>query len=137
MTGAHRDPLFGQQMRQIRVMHTLDDKTGQRQLRLAQQPNAVARFKAFEQIVMQRCFMGANRVLIKPRKIIQRRAQTNHPGNRRRTCLKTQWRRAEPCAVVIGIQHHFTAELPMAQLLKRFIATEQHAQSIGAVELNT
>ncbi|MNR15130.1 hypothetical protein D3C85_1316470 [compost metagenome] len=37
--------------------------------------------------------------------------------------------------MVIGIEHHFAAELPGTQLLQRCIAPEQHAQSIGAVEL--
>ncbi|MNV47894.1 hypothetical protein D3C71_1397770 [compost metagenome] len=37
--------------------------------------------------------------------------------------------------MIIGIEHHFTTELPGTQLLKCCIAPEQHAQAIGAVEL--
>src|SRR3546814_1710187 len=47
----------------------------------------------------------------------------------------TKWCGTERRAVVIGLLHHFAAELPMTQLVKRFGAAEQHAQSFGAIEL--
>ncbi|MNQ96699.1 hypothetical protein D3C85_1123150 [compost metagenome] len=134
MAGAYRDALLGQQMRQIRVMHTLDGKTGQCQLRLAQQANAVACRQTFEQIVVQCGFVIVHGVLIETGEIVQRCSKTNDTGDWRCSRLETQRCRAKACVVVIGVQHHFTAELPRPQLLQRVVAPEQYAQPIGAVE---
>ncbi|MOA64490.1 hypothetical protein D3C78_1905550 [compost metagenome] len=73
MPGAHGNTLLSQKMREIGVMHTLDNKTRQRQLRLAEQTNAVTGGKATQQIVMQRSLVGGHRVLIQTGQIIQRR----------------------------------------------------------------
>ncbi|MNE91939.1 hypothetical protein D3C80_1896110 [compost metagenome] len=37
--------------------------------------------------------------------------------------------------MVIGLLHHFAAELPMTQVAEGFGTAKQHAQPIGAVEL--
>ena len=64
MTGAYGDALLSQQMRQIGVVHTLDDKTCQRYLRLAHHAHAFAQHQPGAQHLVQTGLMlGSGKVM--------------------------------------------------------------------------
>lgn len=46
MAGAHGNALLGEQVREVRVVHAIDDKTDQRDLWRPQHAHAIARFEA-------------------------------------------------------------------------------------------
>ena len=134
MPGPHGNALLGQQVGKVGVVHALDHKTHQCQLRRAQQANAGALLQAFNQQRVQRSFVGVDGVLVEAAQVAQGRAQANHAGNRRGAGFKAQRGRAEGGVLVVGVLDHLAAKLPVLEAGQCAMAAKQHAQPVRAVQ---
>ncbi len=117
------------------MMHAFDNEAGQRNLRRAEQANAVACGKPGEQLGVQCLLVALDRGNVESSQIVQRGAEADDAGDRRRAGLEAQGRGMELGVLIIGDAHHLAAELPVTQLQQRFAAAVQYADAIRPVEL--
>src|SRR3989338_2934605 len=134
MAGAHGDALFGQQVSQVGMVHSIDHKAGQRDSRRTEQAQALALLQPSDQLAMQGCFVGVYGAGVEAAQVIQAGAEGDHRGNRRSASLKTQWCWAKAGVAVVGVQQHLATKLPVRQLLKGVRAAIKKADAVRAVE---
>ena len=135
MAAAHGDALLGEQVGQVGAVYPVHGEAGQGQLRRPDQADTCACAQAGEQLGVQRGFVRRHGGLIEAGEVVQRRAQSDDRGDRRSPGLEAQRRRAEGRALIVGLQHHFAAELPVAQLRQGLAATIEQADAVRAIEL--